>query len=576
MDCWAPALLALFGLALATGCSKEPESRDAEFVAAANAYLEDLLVHSPEFATYLGDHRYDDRLSDYSAAGVAEGLAMVKRHRDAVAAIDPATLSGDNRIDRQILLDHLELAIFETEVLERHKTNTLDYNPGGAIYNLLARDFAPLDERLRNVGKRLEGIPAVLAAARENLTSPPKVFTDTAILQNQGTIALIRDGLDEFTAKASPEVTEEIAPARETAVAALEEYGEWLEQDLLPRSDGDFRIGADNFRRKLALAIETDLTPEEIVARARERVKEIHAEMYAAAKPLYAEYFPGKPESSDQAAVIRAVLGRQADEHPDNDTIVDDARRELEVVTAFVKEKQLVSVPDEPVEIIVMPEFQRGFSTAYCDSPGPLEKNAKTFYAIAPTPSDWPAERVESFFREYNDYLLKDLTVHEAVPGHYLQIAHSNEFQGPTLVRAIFYSGSFVEGWACYASEVMAEHGFSGPEYRLQQLKFLLRAVVNAILDYEIHAGSMTEDEAMKLMMEEGFQEEGEAAGKWNRARLSSTQLSSYFVGNLEINDIRRDWEAEHGPITDMKAFHDRLLSYGSPPAKYVRELMGL
>ena len=165
-----------------------------------------------------------------------------------------------------------------------------------------------------------------------------------------------------------------------------------------------------------------------------------------------------------------------------------------------------------------MPEFKRGQAIAYCDPPGPLEQNGKRFFAVAPTPKDWSAQRKESFFKEYNNYMCRDLTVHEAMPGHYLQLAHANEFRAPTLVRAIFQSGTFIEGWAVYCEQMMAEQGYGGPEVKMQQLKMRLRAICNAIIDQEIHAKNMSEKEAMDLMIKEGFQQEGEAVAKWKRA----------------------------------------------------------
>lgn len=551
----------------------EPPAGD-RFVTLADAYVEDLLVRSPGFATYLGDHRYDDRLGDYSAAGWQASLEAEKRWLEQLRRIDPGGLETGDGIDYEILLNHIESSIFELEEIREQEWNPLVYNVGGSIYSLLARDFAPLEERLRSLQGRLEEIPAVLAAAKENLRNPPLVHTETAIVQNPGTIALIADELDVFLEQA-PAVRDELQPAREAAIAALEEYGDWLEQELLPRSNGDFRLGEEKFRRKLAFALHSDLSMEEILARAEERLAETQAELYETAVPLHQQFFPNEP-TTDRAAVIKAVLDRLAEDRPTDDSIVEDAKRTLETTTEFVAEKRLVSLPSEPLEIIVMPEFQRGVSTAYCDSPGPLETNGKTFYAISPTPESWSEERAESFYKEYNDYMLENLTVHEAMPGHYLQLAHSNRYQGSTRLRAIFYSGSFVEGYASYAEQLMTEHGYGGPEVKMQQLKMLVRAILNAILDQKIHAGSMTEDEAMRLMLEEGFQEDGEAAGKWRRACLTSAQLSTYFVGNAEVNEIRSAWEAKNGPIQDMQAFHDQLLSYGSPPAKFVKRLMGL
>ena len=203
-----------------------------------------------------------------------------------------------------------------------------------------------------------------------------------------------------------------------------------------------------------------------------------------------------------------------------------------------MREKKLVTVPTEPVKVIEMPEFARGTAVAYFDSAGPFEKKNETFFTISPTPKDWSDPRKESFYKEYNDYMLDNLTVHEAMPGHYLQIMHSNKFKAPTMIRALFRSGTFTEGWAVYAEQVMAENDFGGDEVEMQQLKMKFRVIINAIIDQKIHTAGMTEKEAVDFMMNEGFQEEGEAAGKWKRAQLSSTQLSTYYVGSVEVNDI--------------------------------------
>ncbi|HEX7081468.1 MAG TPA: DUF885 domain-containing protein [Gammaproteobacteria bacterium] len=552
-------------------------AQDALFESLADEYVEELLAMNPELATALGDHRYDDRLNDYSVEGVRANLARERKFQERLAEIDPSRLDETNAVDYEILKATIDASIFALEVLREYEWNPLQYNLGGSIYSLLARDFAPLEERLRSVKARLEAFPAAIEAAKTNLKSPPRIHTETAMLQNEGTISLVRDELGRFLEQA-PELAREIEPVQQAAVEALEAYGEWLESELLPRSNGDFRLGEEKFRAKLAHTLHSDLSMEAILERAEQSLAETKAAMYETALPLYRKYFPdARPEQlEDRKLVIKSVLDELAKDRPTDDTIVDQARTDLAEITRFVGEHELVSLPDEPVEIIVMPEFQRGVAIAYCDSPGPLEENGETFFAIAPTPMDWTPERTESFYREYNDYMLKDLTFHEAMPGHYLQIAHSNEFDAPTRVRAIFSSGSFVEGWALYAEQLMVEHGYGGPEVKMQQLKMKARAIINAILDQKIHAGDMTEEEAMDLMMNEGFQEEGEAAGKWRRAALASTQLSTYFVGYSEIVDIREAYEAEHGPITDWRAFHDELLSFGSPPAKYVKALMGL
>ena len=569
-------ILVVSVLVLSWSCSPSA-SHDEPFEQLAKQYVEDLLKLNPEFATALGDHRHDDRLDDYSRSGVERNLQLEKDYLQRLSQIDPAQLGEINAIDFEILRSRIESSIFHLEVLREYEWNPMRYNAGGAIYGLLAREFAPLSERLESVKERLASVSAVLEAARENLQDPPRIHTETAILQNQGTISLVRDELNRFLEQA-PEMKEEIAPLQQSAIEALEAHGKWLESDLLPRSNGEFRLGEEKFRAKLAHTIDSDLSMEEILQRAEQRLAETQQAMYETALPLFRSYFPAAPAAQieDRKHVIRAVLDRLAENRPDDATIVEQARKDLQEATEFVRDSRLVSLPDEPVEIIVMPEFQRGIAVAYCDSPGPLEENGETFYAISPTPADWSEERTLSFYREYNSYMLKDLTVHEAMPGHYLQLAHSNEFEAPTMTRAIFYSGPFVEGWATYAEQIMAEHGYGGPETRMQQLKMLTRAILNAILDQKIHTAGMTEQQAMDLMQNEGFQEEGEAAGKWRRACLTSTQLSTYFVGNTEVNDIRATSEARNGPITDWAAFHNQMLSFGSPPARYIKRMMGL
>jgi uncharacterized protein (DUF885 family) len=423
----------------------------------------------------------------------------------------------------------------------------------------------------------MEAIPRVIEQAKQNLQHPPRVHTETAIEQTQGAITFVREGLAPLLNQA-PQTKKEISPVQEKTAQALEDYKKWLQNDLLKRSDGNFRIGADKFRKKLRFALASDLSMEEVMKRAQADLEKTQAAIYQTALPLYKKYFPNAPQTAldDKKKVTAAVLDKLAEQHPDDNTVVGYGQKVVAEATDFVKKHNLVTVPAKPLEVIVMPEFKRGVAIAYCDSPGPLEQNGKTFYAVAPTPKDWSKERKESFFREYNNYMVRDLTVHEAMPGHYLQLAHANEFRAPTLVRAIFQSGTFVEGWAVYCEQMMAAAGYGGPEVKMQQLKMRLRAICNAILDQSIHAGDMTEQQALDLMMKEAFQQEGEAVAKWKRARLTSAQLSTYFVGVTEHLDLREKAKAKAGPTFDLKKYNDEVISFGSPPLKYVRESMGL
>jgi uncharacterized protein (DUF885 family) len=553
---------------------------DDRFQKLASDYIEQTLQTHPEQATELGDHRFDDRLTDYSTETRAKELAAAKAFREKLTSFGAdAKLSGPNSVDLRILQDSVDYEIFDLEELKDEDWNPLAYNQSlaNSLYLLVAREFDTPEKRIPNLRKRMEGIPAVIAQAKANLKHSPRVHTETAIDQVQGAVSFVREGLNPLLDRA-PQMKKELTPLQEKTAVALEEYKKWLQTDLLPRSDGDFRLGMDKFRKKLRFALASDLSVEELLKRAQADLASTQTAIYETALPLYKKYFPNADQATlgDKKKITTAVLDRLAEQHPDDNTIVDLAQKVVVEATDFVRKKNLVTVPNKPLKVIVMPEFKRGQGIAYCDSPGPLEKNGETFFACEPTPKDWTKERKESFYREYNNYMVRDLTVHEAMPGHYLQLAHANEFRAPTLVRAIFQSGTFVEGWAVYTEQMMAEAGYGGPEVKMQQLKMRLRVICNAILDQSIHTANMSEQEALDLMMKEGFQQEGEAVAKWKRARLSSTQLSTYFIGVTEHLEMRERAKARAGVSFDLKKYNDSVLSFGSPPVKYVRELLGL
>ena len=565
--------MAAFGLAQMM-VARAATPADTAFETAANATIEDRLRLNPEAATELGDHRFDGQLTDYSAAARQMQLQTIRSHLASLRQIDARELTGPNRVDFQILRLNLEAEIFRMTELHAASWDPLSYNESLAqsIYLLTARDFAPADQRLKNAAKRLALIPTVIAQAKANLNNPPAIYTQTAIKQVNGAIGLVRDGLEPLLVEA-PGLRGELAPLQASAAAALTDFKKWLEEDLLPRSKGDFRIGADLYRKKLRYTLASDLTPEQILSRAEQELKTTTETLYATALPLYRNYFPevGAAAEADHPKVIKAVLDHLADQRPDDTTIVPYGEKVLALATDFVRAHDLVTVPDRPITVIVTPEFKRGRAAAYCDSPGALEPNGSTFIAIEPTPTDWLESRKVSFYREYNNYMMRDLMVHEGMPGHFLQLGHSNQFKAPTLVRSIFRSGSFIEGWAVYTERVMAEAGFGGPETRVQQLKMRLRVIINAIIDQKIHMAGMTKEQALELMMKRGFQEEGEAVAKWQRAQLSSTQLATYFVGTIEYDDMRAAAEKKLGSAFNLKRYHDEALAHGSPAVKFVR-----
>jgi len=559
------------------------DENDRQFATLAQQYLDDRGRRHPELATELGDHRFDAQLPTQSAAALAAERRALSRWAEALAGLDTGALTAEHQVDAAMLANDIERQIFELDELHEQTWNPLLANPGRAIYQLLARDFAPLPERLASLAGRLAEVPATLTAARDLLGPMPRVHLETAIGQFSGTINLITTVLEAALA-AAPDAGrqgQDLAGAREAALAAVTEHRAWLEARLEDTpADGfaDPRLGAKRFARKLSLALNAQADADAILARAHADLDRVSQEISAVAADIAGTAGPGRDGATAAGGdpVVRQVLDRLAADAPDDQTILDFGRRALTQQTAFVAAHELVTLFDDPVEVIEMPEIDRGVAVAYCDPPGPLEPTPMaTFVAVSPTPADWPAERVASFYREYNRHMVHNLMVHEAMPGHYLQLQHSRRFTGATRLRAALWSGPFVEGWAVYAEELMARHEYPGEgdpaAVRMQQLKMQLRMVINAILDARVHARGMTEAEAMTLMTARGFQEDGEASGKWRRAQLTSAQLSTYYVGYTEVADLAADLRRRG---LSERAAHDSMLAHGSPPARLLRELL--
>ena len=558
-------------------------SADEHYATLADRYVSDLPTFSAVSATLIGDHSADHELDQVDAAARDRTLTLWRDYREALAEIDRDGLSRANQVDAEILRNKIESEIWKLETLQEWAWNPLVYVKlsGDSVYGLVARDFAPLEDRLAAVASRLEQLPRFLEQARASIQPEqvPKIHAETAVRQNPGLVSIIETMIVPEMDALTPETRNKLTAAIAVAEDAIEDHQTWLEEELLPRAAGDFRIGAALFDAKLAFALNSPLGRKEIKARAEAEYESVRNQMYAIAREIYAEAhpytsFPDEPDEAFKQVIIRAALEQAYGELPPRDGIVEIAKQQLQQATDFVIENNIVTMPDDPVEIIIMPEFQRGVMVAYLDPPGPLDKGQAAFYAVAPLPEDWTDEQVTSFLREYNIYSIQDLTIHEGVPGHYLQLALSNRY--PSTLRSVLWSGPFVEGWAVYAERVMIDAGYLGgdPLMRLINLKWYLRAVTNAIIDSAIHVDGMTRDEALKLMIEGGFQEEREAAGKWIRAQLSSAQLSTYFVGYQEHIEMRRAVEAEWGDEFTLRRYHDQALSYGSPPVKYVRALI--
>jgi len=594
-----PHLLALALVAALAGCQQAdaPPSgstsaasqqagdaaADAAFADLSKRALDTWMQLSPVSATQIGDHRYDSEIDDLSAAGQQKTVAAYKALLGELDRIDVAKLGRENQVDAAILRNQLQSEIWNAEVLQSGKWDPQLYNgiAGSAIYGLMAREFAPLPERLKSATARMEKLPAIFAQARENLDPArvPKIHAETVAKQNKGILSIVDTFITPHIGELPQADQQRLQAAIDGLKKAVDEQQTWLDNTLVPNAKGDFRIGAEKYDQKLKFALSSSLSRQEIGERARAELKRVREDMYGIAQTVLkdkpgAPEMPAQPTDEQQQKAIEAALELAYADKPARDKVVDDAKAALDQSTAFVREHDLMTLPDAPVDIILMPEFQRGVAVAYCDSPGPLDKNLKTFYAVSPIPDDWNDKQVDSFLREYNSRMIHLLSIHEGTPGHYLEGWHSAKF--PSTLRAVLRSGLFAEGWAVYTERMMQEQGYldNDPLFHLVQLKFYLRTISNAILDQGVHVDNWDREKAMHLMTHDAFQQESEAAGKWVRAQLTSAQLPTYFVGAQEHFDTRKAMQDKLGDAFNLKAYHDQMLSYGAPPVRFARQLM--
>ncbi|WP_017572033.1 DUF885 domain-containing protein [Nocardiopsis halotolerans] len=544
----------------------------------AERVLDSLLHDAPEWALDLGDTRGAARLSDHSADADVRRVSVLTDALGSLDEIDGDLIPEGDRVDLEVLRTRVSADLWHTAELRPHTWDPLVHSPGEALHTLLERDLLPLPERLSALAARCSALPDYLATARARLSDGPgmsRVHVETALAQASGARAMLASDVPALAAREPSLAPADMEPAREAAQAAVEEYETWL-RGQLEGATADPRLGEREFAAQLWYTLDSELSPDALLVRAE---SDLLATEEAIAE-VAAEY-QGAPRRPGQVAEVLSALAEG--NATDADGVRPACADALAHLEERVRELDVVTVHEDPVRIVPMPEARRGVAVAYCEPPGPLDPSARerpTLVAVSPPPADWPAERRESFFREYNTGMLRNLMAHEAVPGHALQLAHAARHDGGTRVGRALWSGTFVEGWAVYAEEVLAGHGWSGDRredltLRLVQLKMRLRMIINAILDVRLHTGDLTESEAISLMTRRGHQEEAEAVGKWRRAQLTSAQLSTYYVGYAEVSDIARDL-ASARPSFGERERHDAMLAHGSPPPRHLRTLLGL
>jgi uncharacterized protein (DUF885 family) len=580
-----------------------------ELATRVDAFFEEYFAREPTDATSAGNHAYDGLWPALGEAARADRLAFIERWQTTFESFEDGTLDVDERLDRDLLLGVLASYRFNEVELGEDAWSAMAwvYLIGQGFFGLIAREFAPLAERLTSIAARAKGLPAVLDAATETLVPHrdrpvDRFHAETALEQWPGLIGVVDEAIaaGDQAAEAGDEAVAAVLPrlraAREVAAAALDAFERHLRDEVLPAASGEGRLGPELFASKMAHTMQDPTqTPDRIRERAEREFGAVRAEMIRIAREIAPAWLGDDPIPDDDAEVVRAVLRSVAVDHPKAGELLDFCRAELARIEAFCRDIDLVELSDEPLEIGWTPVFLRAFGGAMLSSPGPLERGQKAIFSITPIPDDWTAEQAESSLREDNARMLRLLTIHEAVPGHYLQGVYAN--RNPSIARSLFGSSVFAEGWAVYMTQVMMDVGYGAddPALMLTHWKYYLRCVVNAMIDVGIHTAGMTEDEAVSLMIDGAFQEEAQARAKYNRARLSSTQLSTYFVGSTLFwdleDEVRRRLAAmerssedfvevptprvvgDYGPTPgfDYREHLEACMSHGTPPMPLLR-----
>jgi uncharacterized protein (DUF885 family) len=555
-------------------------------------FFADLFRANPVMATALGNHDHDSEWPDLSPAGTAARLALLERWSEAFEALPEADLSPDESVDREIIVGELAALRFSEATLCEAAWDPLStvYLLGSGLHPLLVREFAPVGVRLASVAGRIEGIPDLLAAAAARLTGLPGrpvslLHLETALRQAPGVAELFDAALSAASAADEDGELSGVRARLEAAIpvarGALDRFAEHLSEAVKPRAQGEGRLGPDLYAAKLRHTLRLDITPDDLESRARREFEVVRAEMVRIARAMWPMIRGAEAVPDGDTAVVRAMLDHVAAEHQPPGGGLDFCRAELARIEAFCRDRDVVELPADPLTIDWTPPFLRSFGGAMLVSPGPLDRGLGSFFYVTPAPADWTPEQVESALREDNDRMLRLLVIHEAVPGHYLQLAHANRAE--SLVRAAFISGVFAEGWAVYVTQVMLDVGYGAgdPGLLLSHWKLYLRAITNALIDVGIHARGMTQEEAVGLMVEGGFQERAEATTKFDRARLSSTQLAEYLVGSMAMWDLederrRRLAAASGDPRGPGAVPAPRVVGgYGPTPGFTYREHLG-
>jgi uncharacterized protein (DUF885 family) len=570
----------VLGITLATATPVLAQTEDSKLESVFRAYLDDYFKLRPLEATRLGDHRFDSRIEDVTPEARRQWLGQTRKAlAELPKQVDYQKLTRAGQIDFEIFQHSLTTDIWLTENLHPFEEDPRIYNGyiNDCVYLLLTQSTAPKETNIANCIARMAYIPKIVATARDNLSKPLQTHTETAIRQNRGAISFYESEIYQFSGETRQLAALKAATA--PVVTCLKEYQNFLEKDLLPRAHGEWRIGKEKFARKLELELDAAVSADQVMADAESEFARVERDMYVIARQLWSRYFMPQPLPADDGegrrATVQQVLGAVAKEHCRPEELTQEMKMRVERAKKFITAKDILRLPEpDHCQVIEMPEFKRGNSTAYMEPPPPLDPNATGQLAVSPPPKDWDAQRVNSYLEEYNSRMLDILTIHEGYPGHSVQLEYMNK--NPSVIRRVLQSGVYIEGWAVYTEQTMLDQGYGDGDLplRLNQLKFYLRAVANTILDHKMHCSDLSDEDALKFLTQRCFQSDGEARLKIIRSKQSSCQLSTYFVGRMAHYRLRQQIQRELGDKFVLGRYHEAVLEPGAVPVKYLGELV--
>ena len=556
-------------------CNKKNNiDSDKTFETYKNTFVKNLWITYPEWASSQGFHKFDSVLKIPNDAYRKEQLQFSNSNLDSLKKFDLENLSDNNKTDYQMIKNQLESIIFDVNEMKSYQWNPALYNVSGSFAEILNGDYEPLENRLKNFSLKMNNVAKYYAAAKTNLKNPTLEHLDLAVSQNNGGLSVFKDDLKKavFKSKLSQLEKKQILEKAETTCLIIGSYADYLLkiQNKTPRS---FRLGKDLYVKKFNFDLQSGYTADEIYQKAIDHKKELHQKMFELANRILKYNPKNEPTETEKLAIIKQVIDKISLQHTTPEKFQSEIEKQIPELTAYVKEKNLLYIdPSKPLVVRKEPDYMAGVAGASISSPGPYDKNANTYYNVGSL-SGWDKEKSESYLREYNNYILQILNIHEAIPGHYTQLVYSN--QSPSIIKSILGNGATIEGWAVYGERMMLESGYKNSDQMwLMYYKWNLRTTCNTILDYSVHTKNMSKEAALHLLIDEAFQQQAEADGKWKRVSLSQVQLCSYFTGYTEIYDFREQLKKEQGEKFNLKQFHEKFLSFGSAPVKYIKQLM--